>query len=354
MADPKDPKAELKLAANAVADTLDADILVLNWEIFPPIDFYLMRFVNARKVRKRLFLILVTEGGSSDSAFRIMRALLGRYAHITVVISGWCKSAGTLMCVGAHELQFGPLGELGPLDVQIVKADEMDEEKSGLVTEAAFEKLQQETFKFFMNFVRDFGQTEYRITLRTAAEIAWHITGNVVSPIFAKLDPVTIGEDYRSNRLAHAYAERLNSQTNSLIRGEEVDALEMLLSGYKSHGFVIDREEAENLFKRVEPVCPEILDIIDKLEQDSVLPRSRRRSQSPRVEYLNDERKDPAAATAQQGSAQESPEPPKPSQLGEGAENLSRDPGSGDGAHSPTEGQGENTHAAVGLTDQSY
>ena len=43
------------------------------------------------------------------------------------------------MCIGAHELMMGDRGELGPLDVQIVKADEMDEQKSGLVAEAAFE-----------------------------------------------------------------------------------------------------------------------------------------------------------------------------------------------------------------------
>ena len=55
----------------------------------------------------------------------------------------------------------GPLGEMGPLDVQIVKADEMDEEKSGLTADAAFEKLQKEAFKLFYGFVKDMASTDH-------------------------------------------------------------------------------------------------------------------------------------------------------------------------------------------------
>jgi ClpP class serine protease len=40
-------------------------------------------------------------------------------------VSGYCKSAGTLIALGANELAFGEHGELGPLDVQIAKRDEV-------------------------------------------------------------------------------------------------------------------------------------------------------------------------------------------------------------------------------------
>ena len=280
-------------AANAAGEALGADILLVNSEIWPPVDFQFVRQVHKRKTRPNLVLIIVTEGGSSDSAFRMMRALQSRYTRITAIVSGWCKSAGTLMCIGAHELQFGELGELGPLDVQIVKADEMDEEKSGLATDAAFEKLQQEAFKLFIGFVREMGSTEYRITLKTAAEISRHIAVGLVSPIFEKLDPVTIGEDYRSNRLALAYAERLNVEAKNLVRRLDFDALETLLSSYQSHGFVIDKTEAENLFRNVKPICEEMVPVIRALGSEAVLPRNRRRGQNPKLEYLNDEPEKP-------------------------------------------------------------
>ena len=319
----------LTVAADAVAEETDSDILVVNSEIWAPIDFHFMRLIAARKVRKKLFFILVTEGGSSDSAFRMMRCLQGKYSHVTVIVPGWCKSAGTLMCIGAHELQIGELGELGPLDVQIVKADEMDEQKSGLTTEAAFEKLQQEAFKLFIGFVRQLGSTEYRITLKTAAEIARHVTVGLISPIFEKLDPVTIGEDYRSNRLAFSYAERLNLTTQNLVKKPGLDPLEILLSGYSSHGFVIDSKEAATLFRNVKPICAAMSGIVAALGADAVIPRDRRQGQGPKLEFLNNEPRQPETADAPGiDPAQDN----RPNGGGDGAGELRGNPEAGNGA----------------------
>jgi hypothetical protein len=71
------------------------------------------------------------------------------------VVSGWCKSAGTLFCIAANHLIIADTGELGPLDVQIAKSDEIWERSSGLVVESAFEKLQQESFKLFFNYLME-------------------------------------------------------------------------------------------------------------------------------------------------------------------------------------------------------
>lgn len=264
-----------------------ADFLVFNYEITPLIDFQFIHTVLKRRNRKNVYLFLATEGGNADSAYRMMRFLQTKYEKITVVVAGWCKSAGTLMCIGAHEIMMGVMGELGPLDVQIVKADEMDEQKSGLVAEAAFEKIQQEAFKFFVQFVRDIGSTEYRVTLKTASEIATKMTIGVVQPIIEKLEPVTIGEDYRSNRLAQAYAERLNMKAQNL-KTRDIDALHQLLCGYPSHGFVIDHAEAMQLFKNVRPLTDEILQVVRYLGTDAILPRNKRSDQQPRVEFINE------------------------------------------------------------------
>ncbi|OBQ59113.1 SDH family Clp fold serine proteinase [Mesorhizobium loti] len=293
----------IKASANALAEHLDTDILILNAEIYPPGDFVFIRTVGSRNRRSKVLLFLTTEGGSADSAFRMMRFLQARYQRVTVAVGGWCKSAGTLMCIGAHQLVMGDAGELGPLDVQIVKADEMNEQKSGLVAEAAFEKLQLEAFKFFIGFVRNLGDSGYRVTLKTASDIATKMTIGVVQPIFDKMEPVTIGEDYRSNRLALSYATRLNVHSRNLKRTRELDALDNLLSGYDSHGFVIDLKEASNLFINVAPYPPEMLDLVDKLGMDIVLPRE----QGPRLEYLNDE---PPTAKASVGASQNPVAPP--------------------------------------------
>jgi ClpP class serine protease len=88
MAEPKKDSQPEKTAANTAAEKLDADIIVLNSELWPPTDIRLVRVIAGRKVRPNVVLILVTEGGSSDSAFRIMRAIQGKYKRVTVVVPG--------------------------------------------------------------------------------------------------------------------------------------------------------------------------------------------------------------------------------------------------------------------------
>jgi hypothetical protein len=331
MAEPTERDLKVKAKANALGDALDADVFIYNFEISPPWDTFVATMVSDRKRRPNLVFFLTTEGGNADSAFRLMRFFQARYSRIFMAVNGWCKSAGTLMCIGAHELWIGDTGELGPLDVQIVKADEMDEQKSGLVAEAAFEKLQHEAYKFFMSFVKDIGASEYRVTLRTASDIATKMTVGVMERIFDKLDPVTIGEDYRSNRLAQAYAERLNLHSRSLKQSRNFDALENLLSGYPSHGFVIDRKEADQLFKIVKPFPPEAVSLAEELGMDVIWPRSSRGDQRRLMEFLNDEtaaaqpEKVPdveAAATATKRG---------PVRTGNGARHVPRNPSKGSG-----------------------
>jgi hypothetical protein len=321
-----DPIAQVKALADAFGESINADILIFNFEIVTPIDFMFIQTVAGRSRRKNVVLILTTEGGLADSAFRMMRFLQSNYERVTVVVPGWCKSAGTLMCIGAHEVWIGDFGELGPLDVQIVKADEMDEQKSGLAAEAAFEKLQREAFKFFMGFVRDVGASEYRVTLKTASDIATKMTIGVIQPIFDKLEPVTIGEDYRSNRLAQAYAERLNSHSKNLKRSVQFDALENLLSGYPAHGFVIDAKEAGNLFKNVKPLPDKMVEIIGLMGAEAVWPRSSRQEQGPKLEFLNDEPQQPTEQGSSAGEHGFQSGNERPGSSGNGSEQLHGNP----------------------------
>jgi hypothetical protein len=74
---------------------------------------------------------------------------------------------------------------------QIAKADEIWERSSGLAVEAAFEKLQQESFKLFFNNLMDIKEQAGRITFKTAAEIAAQMVIGQTKDIFAKIDPLT-------------------------------------------------------------------------------------------------------------------------------------------------------------------
>jgi hypothetical protein len=200
--------------ADAIAKQGDCDVMLFNFGLEGSIQEFVPRFLEKRKTkRKNLLLFLATEGGMPDAAYRIGRWLQDAYGTdgiITIVVAGWCKSAGTLICIAAHRLLIADAGELGPLDVQIAKADEIWERSSGLVVEAAFEKLQQESFKLFFRHLMELKEQAGRITFKTAADIASQMVIGQTRDIFAKIDPLTVGEDYRSNLIAEQYAIRLN------------------------------------------------------------------------------------------------------------------------------------------------
>ena len=78
-----------------------------------------------------------------------------------------------------------------------------------------------------------------------AADIATNLTVGLMAPMYGQIDPMRLAEIERSLRISGDYGERL-ADSNLKPR-----ALQRLLGDYPSHGFVIDREEAMDLFKTV-------------------------------------------------------------------------------------------------------
>jgi len=196
--------------------------------------------------KEKVCLILVTYGGNPDAGYRIARALRHHYKEVEILIPDVCKSAGTLLCIGANKLIFGDRGELGPLDIQLSKPDEMFENMSGLDILQALNALEAQVLKSFKNYLVDI-RGGCRLKTKIAADIAAKLTDGFIAPISAKIDPVTLGEHQRAMQIAYDYGERLNDSSKSL----HTKALGKLIASYPSHGFVIDRKEAKTLFKNV-------------------------------------------------------------------------------------------------------
>ena len=83
------------------------------------------------------------------------------------------------------------------------------------------------------------------MTTRTAIEQASALSVGLMGQVFAQIDPLQIAEADRAIRTATLYVQRLGA--NHLKEG----ALDRLLTGYPSHDFVIDREEADDLLRTV-------------------------------------------------------------------------------------------------------
>ncbi|MCY3963658.1 MAG: hypothetical protein OXG83_01365 [Acidobacteria bacterium] len=269
-APPEEPLSIQELA-DAVAAERQADVILYNGPIQRHTDGQLIATCASRQRHPNVLFILVTMGGDADAAYRIARCLQESYANYVLYVSGYCKSAGTLCAIGANQLVISDHGELGPLDVQMFKKDELWETQSGLTVLDSLLALQDNAFsafeKFFLNTKARSGGS---VTLRTATKIATEMATGLFAPLYGQLDPLHIGEAARAMSIAGHYGRRLLSKGRNIPD----DALDFLMSQYPSHGFVIDREEARSLFSQVAAPSAAERALADALGDIALWPRN--------------------------------------------------------------------------------
>ncbi len=198
--------------------------------------------------QKNALLVLCTYGGDPNAGYRVARALHHNYptGRVSVLVPDLCKSAGTLICIGAHELVIADRGELGPLDVQVAKPDELLASGSGLDIVRGLASLRLGVLESFREYLLEINAGS-GISTRMAAELATQLAVGTFEPIFAQIDPIRLGEMEAALSIANAYGKRLADKSKNL----KPNALGKLVNSYPSHSFVIDRKEARDLFENV-------------------------------------------------------------------------------------------------------
>jgi len=265
-------KRSLQDIANDIASEYNCDVLFYNGPIFRPLDENLIAQCVKRSLRSRLLLLLITEGGDPDPAYRIARCLQDKYEFVSFYVSGYCKSSGTLISLGANELVFSSHGELGPLDIQMTKKDELYERQSGLAVMSALEAIKDKSFNAFEEFFIDIqNNSSGLISTPTASQVSNHLVEAIFAPISKQIDPLHLGEAARSLKIAQQYGVRLISESNVT----NMENLERLYTVYPSHGFVIDKGEADLLFKNVREPHPLEVELSEALGKKARHPISK-------------------------------------------------------------------------------
>jgi len=229
-------------------DLSDSDILIYTGPVTRDGFERVVREIP-RERRKKVLMVLATLGGNPDAAYRIARFLRLSYEHFTVFVPTLCKSAGTLLCIGADEIVMSDTGELGPLDVQIKNPEELADYGSELDTPRAINSLRDKALETLRLTLADL-DTGGGLSKKRSAEIATNFTLGLFAPIFAQIDPLRLGRNARAVLIASQYAGRMDG---NLATGH---TLGRLITGYPSHSFTIDRDEAAELFQRVRPPTP--------------------------------------------------------------------------------------------------
>ena len=279
-----DPAPRWQESAARVGDELDADVLFLNGPIDDRISFTLTTSCENRKRRNNVVFLLVTEGGSADAAYRISRCLQALYKRFFFFVTGYCKSAGTLVGLGAHEFIITDRGELGPLDVQLRQEDELFQTRSGLTVLSALSTLHEHAFEAYEHFLL---QTKFRsgggITTKTAAQVAAGMAGELFGRVYEHIDPMHVGEAGRFLRIAHQYGQVLQREGENCKR----DTLDKLTTHYPSHTFIIDRLQAKEIFNNVREPSPCEDELAKHLGIAALTPRDQQHE--PLLTFLNAE-----------------------------------------------------------------
>ncbi len=199
-------------AATKFADDSDTDVLLYTGNIERGYDDKLIDILLGMKRRHNVLLLLCSHGGNPDAAYRIARALQNCYDKFTVLLAGRCKSAGTLIVLGAHEVVMTDHAELGPLDIQLGKKDELFELDSGLTVLNALTELESKAFQLFENtLLRIKFKSSGSVTFKTATHIATELAKGIVAPIMAQIDPMHVGEVSRALKIGKEYGQRLRA-----------------------------------------------------------------------------------------------------------------------------------------------
>lgn len=255
--------------SNTLATQSDSDVFLYTGSIGSLVDNQLLNKCSKSNRRKNAILILCTNGGDPDAGYKISRSFQQKYENFTVLINGVCKSAGTLITVGANEIVMSDAAEIGPLDVQIGKKDELETD-SGLTVLSAIKALEDKTFELFeTSFLRLKARSSGRITLKSAMEMANKLAIGTITPVMSQIDPMHVGEVSRAMNIGLEYGKRLDNK----FKNCKFDTLSQLANAYPSHGFVIDRDEVKMLFNKVREPIPLEAELLDALGNISITPQ---------------------------------------------------------------------------------
>lgn len=248
------------------------DFFLYNGPLGLPWDLQFMKFLEKNQKNDALTLVLVTPGGDPDAAYKIGKFIQSKYNSFSCLISGLCKSAGTLLATGSSEIIFAPYGELGPLDIQISvrKSDGVVGQDSGLNISEAFRTIEARAAETFHRLVEQIiRRNGGAMSIQTASRCASEIVTSLYSPILGKIDPEEVGQRARAMRIGEDYGLRLNQK----FENTNLSAFSRLAQTYSSHSFVIDFDEAANLFRHVRMTDEIEKRLVEELKESGRFPQ---------------------------------------------------------------------------------
>jgi hypothetical protein len=189
----------------------------------------------------RLDLILITRGGMASAAWRLALLLHEFTDLLTVLVPHRAWSAGTLVCLSAHELVFGPMAELSPLDPLIGAANDKAApgEPSRRSEGAGPSIVSAEDVRAFRDVAREWFDVDEPAT-----------NAQILALLSQRVSPLSLGAFFRADRFVRQVADELLA-FHTPDAGDRTELVDRLVRGYHSHDHAITRWQARRLGLRV-------------------------------------------------------------------------------------------------------
>lgn len=182
--------------------------------------------LDATGVVGRISLVLYTLGGDIHAARSIVNLLQTFCDDLEIIVPSKCRSAGTLMCLGANKIVMTKQATLGPIDPSV------HTELNPIITEG------EGTWPYPVNV------EDVNAFIQQARDSLPHQRiDQVFDGLAQAVHPLVLGNAYRTRAQIRMLGERLLSKHMN-DKGAIANVLDFLCSDSGSHDYTIGRREA--------------------------------------------------------------------------------------------------------------
>ena len=205
-------------------------------------DVFLEHLDKYGKVNK-ISLIIYTCGGDTLAAYNIINLIREFCNELEIIVPNKCRSAGTLMTLGANSILMTKQATLGPIDPSIIRP--MSPIIPGTNPPQKL-SLSVESVKGYFSLLKE----EFGATNDSSLSAAY-------TKLAEQIHPLVLGDVYRTQKQIQMLAQKMLEISYS-NKKQIKKIVSFLCSDSGSHDYTINRTEAKALGLNVESPSPEI------------------------------------------------------------------------------------------------
>ena len=184
----------------------------------------------------RLSLFIKSDGGSGEASLRMVHMLRQFVGRLTVLVPLECKSAATMLALGADKIFMGPLAQLSAVDTSLTHdLSPVDRDNDRVRV----------------------SQDELSRVVRLWRAQAGELDSNPYQSLFSHVHPLVVGAVIRASALStRLCVDILSYHLTDRKKAEEIS--NVLNSGYPSHSYPITFREAKRIGLNAEPLDQDV------------------------------------------------------------------------------------------------